>query len=108
MAIQHHSVGALALEHDDTPPVPSAGRRVVVFVSVLLVAIALVSAISVLTNRMPARWDVIFYLDVAKNGISGNPNLTTPFAYRPLIPLTVGAVARLLHTDTEATFHAAA
>src|ERR1035437_4945488 len=88
-------------------PAPAGARKARVFISVLLAAVSLVAAISVLTNRMPARWDVVYYLDMATNGLAGNHRLATPFAYRPVVPLTVGAIARVLHADPETTFHAA-
>ena len=88
-------------------PAPAGARKARVFISVLLAAVSLVAALSVLTNRMPARWDVVYYLDMATNGLAGNHHLAAPFAYRPVVPLTVGAIARMLHADPEATFHAA-
>ena len=90
-----------------TATAPAGGRKAKVFISVFLAAVSLVAAISVLTNRMPARWDVVYYLDMARNGLAGNHHLATPFAYRPVVPLTVGAIARVLHADPETTFHAA-
>src|ERR1035437_3295848 len=89
------------------PPAPAGARKARVFISVLLAAVSLVAALSVLTNRMPARWDVVYYLDMATNGLAGNHHLATPFAYRPVVPLTIFAISRTLHTDPETTFHAA-
>ena len=86
---------------------PARGRQARVLISVFLAAVSLVAALSVLTNRMPARWDVAYYLDMAKNGLAGNHHLATPFAYRPVVPLTIFAISRTLHTDPETTFHAA-
>jgi hypothetical protein len=88
-------------------PAPSFGRQVVTFVSVLLVSVSLVAALSVLTNRMAARWDMWYYRDMATNGLSGNLHLATPFAYRPVVPLTIYAISHILNTDPEITFHAA-
>ncbi|MCU1238284.1 MAG: hypothetical protein JWP63_6251 [Candidatus Solibacter sp.] len=79
-----------------------------VFLSVLLTAIALVGALSVLTNRMVARWDMWYYRDMAINGLRGNSHLATPFAYRPIVPLTIYAISHTLHIDPEWTFHIAA
>ena len=76
---------------------PTRGRQARILLSVFLAAVSLVAALSVLTNRMVARWDVVYYLDMAKNGLAGNHRLATPFAYRPVVPLTVGAIARVLH-----------
>src|SRR5450759_5557054 len=90
-----------------TATAPAGGRKAKVFISVFLAAVSLVAAINVLTNRMPARWDVVYYLDMASNGLAGNHHLATPFAYRPVVPLTIFAISHALHTDPEATFHAA-
>src|ERR1035441_5863810 len=86
---------------------PTRGRQARVLLSVFLAAVSLVAALSVLTNRMVARWDAWYYLDMAKNGLAGSHRLAAPFAYRPVVPLTVGAIARMLHADPETTFHAA-
>src|SRR5579862_1254816 len=88
-------------------PAPSFGRQLRTFVSVLLVSVALVAVLSVLTNRMAARWDMWYYRDMATHGLSGNLRLATPFAYRPVVPLTIYAISHTLHTDPETTFHAA-
>ena len=77
------------------------------FLAVFLAAVALVAALSLLTNRMAARWDMKYYLDMATNGIAGNHHLATPFAYRPVVPLTIYAISHTLHTDPETTFHVA-
>jgi hypothetical protein len=98
----------LTVRTDPASHPSTRGRRVAVLVSVILVAVCLVAALSALTNRMPVRWDGVYYLDVATHGLAGNHHLATPFAYRPVAPLTVGAIARLLHADTETTFYAMA
>jgi len=77
------------------------------FLAVFLAAVALVAALSLLTNRMAARWDMKYYLDMATNGVAGNHHLATPFAYRPVVPLTIYAISHTLHTDPETTFHVA-
>ena len=109
MELPDESAGAPESAHaNERPsPAPASGRQTRVLISVFLAAVSLVAAISVLTNRMPARWDVVYYLDMATNGLAGNHRLATPFAYRPVVPLTVGAIARVLHADPETTFHAA-
>src|ERR1035438_2920936 len=86
---------------------PTRGRQARVLLSVILAAVSLVAALSVLTNRMAARWDMWYYRDMAINGLVGNHRLATPFAYRPVVPLTIFAISRTLHTDPERTFHAA-
>ena len=96
-----------APESEHSSPAPASGRQVRVFISVLLAAVSLVAALSVLTNRMPSRWDAWRYLDMASNGLVGNHHLATPFAYRPIVPLTIFAISRTLHTDPATTFHAA-
>src|ERR1039457_5595929 len=97
-----------AHESEHPSPAPASGRQTRVFISVLLAAVSLVAALSALTNRMPSRWDAWRYLDMASNGLAGNHHLATPFAYRPIVPLTIFAISRTLHTDPATTFHAAA
>ena len=96
-----------AHENEALAPAPARGRQARALLSVFLAAVSLVAALSVLTNRMPARWDVVYYLDMATNGLAGNHRLATPFAYRPVVPLTIFAISHALHTDPETTFHAA-
>ena len=95
------------LETQNHPVRPAGRSRTVVFLSVFLAAVALVAALSVLTNRMAARWDMWYYLDMATNGLRGNHHLATPFAFRPIVPLTIYAISHTLHTDPETTFHVA-
>ena len=78
------------------------------FLLLLAGAASLVLLISALTNRMPPKWDMQCYLDMATNGLIGNKALVAPFAYRPGAPLLVGGIARLLHSDPLATFRACA
>ena len=96
-----------AYAHENEARAPAPDRQTRVLLSVFLAAVSLVAALSALTNRMPARWDVAYYLDMARNGLAGNHRLATPFAYRPVVPLTIFAISRALHTDPETTFHAA-
>ena len=98
---------ACAHENEYPSPAPARGRQARVLLSVFLAAVSLVAALSVLTNRMAARWDMWYYRDMAINGLVGNHRLATPFAYRPVVPLTIFAISRTLHTDPERTFHAA-
>src|ERR1035441_8670347 len=44
---------------------PTRGRQARVLLSVFLAAVSLVAALSVLTNRMVARWDAWYYRDMA-------------------------------------------
>ncbi len=70
----------------------------------LVLATLVVTAISLLTNRMPPQWDMKYYLNIATDGLIGNKGLVAPFAYRPAAPLLVGAIAHLFKTDPESTF----
>src|ERR1035437_4329659 len=94
-------------ENEAPSPAPASGRKTRVFISVFLAAVSLVAALSLLTNRMAARWDMWYYRDMAINGLAGNHRLATPFAYRPVVPLTIFVISHGLHTDPETTFHAA-
>lgn len=67
-------------------------------------AIALTLVVDLATNATPPRWDGLYYVDMAERGLAGNPNLIAPFAYRPVMPLASGAVARLLSTSVENGF----
>jgi hypothetical protein len=91
---------------NDTQRGSTRGSQARILASVVVAAASLVAALSVLTNRMVPRWDSAHYLDMAVNGLAGNKHLASPFAYRPVVPLAVGAIARVLHADTETTFHA--
>ncbi len=62
----------------------------------LLVAIALVALVDVCTNETPPKWDALYYVDMAENGLVGNPGLVAPFAYRPGMPWLSGAISGLL------------
>jgi hypothetical protein len=102
MEPQNHSA-AIPVRADEKPRSRQAGQFILVF----LAASFLVAALSLLTNRMVARWDMKYYLDMATNGISGNHHLATPFGYRPVVPLTIFAISHTFHTDTEKTYHVA-
>lgn len=58
-----------------------------------LIAVLLVGAISLCTNRQPIMWDTEDYEQIAENGITDNPHLRAPFGYRPLVPLIVGTIS---------------
>jgi hypothetical protein len=93
--------------HESEAVAPAGGGKARVFISVFLVAVSLVAALSLTTNRMAARWDMWYYRDMAINGLTGNHRLAAPFAYRPVVPLTIFAISHVLRTDPETTFHAA-
>jgi hypothetical protein len=63
----------------------------------LVLGIAWWIAIDVLTNAVdpPTQWDTIFYVQMAEKGLAGNPELVSPFAYRPAVPLLVRALASM-------------
>ena len=61
----------------------------------LLLACGLLVGVAALGNTLEAPvHDARFYVDMARNGIVDNPQLAAPFAYRPAIPLAVGAFSR--------------
>lgn len=72
----------------------------------IAIAIAAVVFVDLLTNTVfpAAQHDSIYYLDVAANGLIGNPNLVAPFAYRPLVPMLVGAIVSVTGADLEVVF----
>jgi hypothetical protein len=105
MNLQDQTEGTSA--HPNPATQSARVRQVRVFVTILLAAVALVAVLSALTNRMAARWDMWYYRDMATHGLSGNPHLATPFAYRPVVPLSIYGISHALHTDPETTFHVA-
>jgi hypothetical protein len=68
-------------------------------VTATLVAAAAVFLVGQFTNRVGPRWDMIYYQDMAANGVLGNQHLVAPFAYRPVAPLTIGVLARALRMN---------
>lgn len=57
------------------------------------------------TNTIPqAEWDAIYYVEMAKFGIVGNPNLRAPFAYRPGMPFVSRVASELLSLPVESGF----
>lgn len=75
-----------------------------IFAAALLIATLVVVIVDLLTNSMAPRWDMAYYVDMARNGIIGNHHLVAPFAYRPGAPGIVHAIARVLHVDAEVAF----
>ena len=79
-------------------------RPVTQYVHALLIAIALVCMVAARTNSMPPKYDAIQYVDMARSGLIGNPNLIAPMAYRPGMPLASRAVADVLSVPIEDGF----
>ena len=77
-------------------------------ITVLLIAALIVLDVSLLTNRMPPKWDMAYYVDMAAHGLLGNARLVAPFAYRPAAPLLVGMIAGLFHIDPGTAFRISA
>jgi hypothetical protein len=53
---------------------------------------------------MAPAWDGTYYLDMAKSGIVGNPNVVAPFAYRPGMPFASRVVSDVLSVSLEDGF----
>lgn len=90
-------------------PVASNPSRTIQYLHAFLIAIALVFLIYACTNSLapdsiPPRWDASYYVDMARFGITGNPNLVAPFAYRPGMPFLSHAVANLFSLSIEDGF----
>jgi len=64
----------------------------------------MISLIAARTNTMSPRWDAHYYIDMAKSGLIGNPNLVAPFAYRPGMPFLSRAVSTVLSIPIERGF----
>jgi hypothetical protein len=82
----------------------NSSSYVVQYVYALLIAIALMLLIDAYTNSTPPSWDGAFYMNMARSGITGNPNLAAPFAYRPGMPYVSNAVANLFSISLEDGF----
>lgn len=92
----------MSLAQIDTNPI--APPNVIQYLYAFLIAIALVLLIDACTNSMPPVWDGKYYVDMARSGISGNPNLVAPFAYRPGMPFVSHAVANFFSISIEDSF----
>jgi len=57
-----------------------------------------------MTPHQPPITDAVYYLSIAKHGISGNLELAAPYAYRPAVPLIAGALAALTGAEPEDAF----
>ena len=63
---------------------------------VAALAAVLVLGLDAVTNSLDISryaWDFVHYIDMAENGVSGNPGLVAPYAYRPIPSLLAGAIA---------------
>ena len=70
----------------------------------LLIAISLVCFIQANTNSMPPAWDALCYVDMARSGVIGNPNLIASYAYRPGMPFVSRVVSHVLSVSIEDGF----
>jgi hypothetical protein len=88
----------------DVTQAPSKAAGIAEFFIVVLVSAFVVTVISLMTNRMAPLWDMVYYVDMATNGIAGNRGLYAPFAYRPGAPLMIGEIAKLLGIAPQVSF----
>jgi hypothetical protein len=74
-------------------------------------AILMVVIVDCFTNSIDVnmyQWDMIYYIDMANNGIIGNPKLLAPFAYRFVLPVSLGMISRFFTIPLESVFVGAA
>lgn len=77
---------------------PLLQRPVVQYLVAGALAAVLVLGLDAVTNSLDISryaWDFVHYIDMAENGVSGNPGLVAPYAYRPIPSLLAGAFADL-------------
>lgn len=58
---------------------------------------------NIVTNSLDINryaWDFIHYIDMAENGVAGNPGLVAPYAYRPIPSLLAGAFSDVTGRST--------
>lgn len=71
-------------------------KKLIEILSALLIVLLVMAAIDRLTNRMDVveghKWDFVYYIDMAENGVWGNDHLASPYAYRALTPLLARAI----------------
>lgn len=73
----------------------------------LVFATAFVLVLDLFTNSLAIYryiWDHIHYINMAEHGISGNPDLVSPYAYRPAIPLLANVISRLFNRSVITAF----
>ncbi|MCX7767114.1 MAG: hypothetical protein N2246_10465, partial [Candidatus Sumerlaeia bacterium] len=71
---------------------------------VLMLAISWVTAIALTTTTMPVNWDGFHYMNMALNGVIGNPELCAPFAYRPGMPLLARYIWKIFSLPIDSAF----
>ena len=82
---------------------PVWSRPLVQYALVAVLAAALVIGLDVVTNSLDISryaWDFVHYIDMAENGVAGNPGLVAPYAYRPIPSLLAGAFADITGRTT--------
>lgn len=73
----------------------------------LLIALLIVSAIDLLTNRVDVTrygWDYVHYISMAEKGIIGNTFISAPFAYRIVTPMAARLLITIFPLSTETAF----
>jgi hypothetical protein len=79
-------------------------RPLIQYLYASLIAILLVCMIAARTNSMPPRYEALQYVDMARSGVVGNPNVIAPMAYRPGMPFASRVVANVLSVSIENGF----
>jgi len=75
---------------------PLLQRPAIQYLVAAALAAALVLGLDAVTNSLDISryaWDFVHYIDMAENGVAGNPGLVAPYAYRPIPSLLAGAFA---------------
>lgn len=79
--------------------------------AVLGFAVVFTIVLDLFTNQLNTvrfTWDFVHYIDMAENGVTGNPGLVAPFAYRPLPSMLAGLLSEALGRSTYTGFRALA
>lgn len=74
------------------------------YFAVLILAIIWVTVIALTTTTMPVNWDGFHYMNMALNGVIGNPDLCAPFAYRPGMPLLARYIWKIFSLPLDSAF----
>jgi hypothetical protein len=75
--------------------------------AVLGFAVAFTIVLDLFTNQLNTvrfTWDFVHYIDMAENGVLGNPGLIAPYAYRPLPSMLAGLLSDALGRSTYTGF----
>lgn len=59
-------------------------------------AALLIAGVAHFTGTLEPRWDADRYINMASQGVVGNPDLCSPFAYRPGMPFLAGSLAHIM------------